>query len=76
MNWKMMLVVMSLLNEVAMALSDGKLTADEATAFIQTVLKMFNIDLGFGDLFTFESKDGDLYIVIKRQLMEKISKAM
>ena len=77
MDWQKALQIIALINQAALAMSDGKLTADEAVSFITTALKMFGIDIGFGDLFTFESREGgDLYIVIKKQLMEKIAAAV
>jgi hypothetical protein len=76
MSYKILMAVMTVLSQAMLAMADGKLTADEMLGLVTALLKAFGIDVGPGDLFSFETRDGSIYIKIGRTVLDKLAVAV
>ena len=74
MSFRIMMAVMALMTQAMTAMADGKITPDEMVNLVTALLKAVGIDVGgVEDLFGFETKDGNIYIRIGKDLLDKIS---
>ena len=73
MNMKLFQVAISILNDIMVALADGKLTLDEIINIIIKNLTVFGIKVEGRDVWGFEARDGSLYFRLDKALMDKLS---
>lgn len=63
-----------ILEKTLAAFADGQLTADEIVGILTALLSLFGINVtGVQDLFGFETRDGNIYIRIGEDLLNKIT---
>ena len=72
MNWQLFFKVNAMVNQLAFMLMDGKITADEAKQLMQLGLQLAGVELSAGDYFTFVETDGDLHLILKKALLDKL----
>ena len=73
MNMKLFQVAISILNDIMVALADGKLTLDEIINIIIKNLTVFGIQVGNRDVWGFEARDGSLYFRLDKALLDKMA---
>lgn len=70
----MIMGIMGLMTQAMNDLADGKLTADEMVGLVTALLKIVGVKVeGVNDLFGFETRDGNVYIRLGKDLLEKLS---
>ena len=72
MNWQLFFKVNALVNQVAFMLMDGKISTEEAKQLMQLGLQLAGVEALPGDYFTFREQDGDLHIILKKALLDRL----
>ena len=74
MNYMMIMGIMGLMTQAMNDLADGKLTSDEMVGLVSALLKIVGIKVeGVNDLFGFETREGNVYIRIGKDLLDKLA---
>jgi hypothetical protein len=72
MKWQLFFKINALVNQIVFMLMDGKLTSSEAVQLFNLGLNLVGVSAASGEYFTFVEQDGDLHIILKKSLLDKL----
>lgn len=72
MNWQLFFKINAFVNQIVFMLMDGKITATEAHQLVQLAVQLAGVNVMPGEYFTFVETDGDLHIILKKALLDKL----